>query len=113
MKCTIGGKESPLYICETCVRTNTDPRTLKIWEENRKLADSLGQAYYKSVLKSYKRYSAKSDSNENPGFNAFCEGINLGLDVTMPFLDDEPLEQAIKKAKQLIETRKKFKHLGK
>lgn len=112
MKCILCGKKSRQYICESCVRTNNDPRTLKIWEKNRELAKSLGEAYYKSVLKSYKTDSVKRDSNENLGFNTFCDGINLGLDVTMPFLDDEQLEQARKKARQLIETRKKFKHMG-
>ncbi len=39
MKCILCGNESELYICENCTRANNDPRTLKIWEKNKALAE--------------------------------------------------------------------------
>lgn len=108
MNCSICGKESDLYLCKDCVRKNTDKRTLGIWEQNRALANSLGEAYFKPTLKSYDKSAVKKDSKENLGFNLFCDGVNLGLDVALPFLDDEKLACAKNKIDELIQTRKKF-----
>lgn len=113
MNCSICGKESELYLCENCVRTHNDHRTIEIWEQNKELANSLGKAYYKPTLKSYDKKNVKKDSKENLGFNLFCDGINLGLDTTMPFLDDEKLVQTKNKIAELIETRKKLKEMKK
>jgi hypothetical protein len=105
------GKNSELYICSDCVRAKNDPRTVQIWDKNKKLATSLGGVYFESVLKSYGGM-AKKESKENLGFNCFCEGINCGLDLAMPFLDDAGLDNVKKKISELIETRKKMSALG-
>lgn len=112
MKCRMCGKESQFHVCEACVRINNDPRVLKIWEDNKKFANSLGEAYYESVLKSYKKNQIERGGRENLGFNAFCDGINLGLDVVMPFLAAEKLEEARDRMAQMIELRKKSESSG-
>lgn len=58
----------------------------EIWKENGEIADKLADCYYGSILEEYKDY-IKNDSKENFGFNAFADGVRVGLDIVIPLLD--------------------------
>ncbi|MBI4981175.1 hypothetical protein HZC30_06495 [Candidatus Woesearchaeota archaeon] len=91
---------------ETIKKTLSDTRTNQIWDENKKVAEELANAYYDSVLNEYKK-QLKKDSKENFGYNTFADGINLGLDVVLPLLDAEHLQKAKDKIKMMLKIRRK------
>ncbi|OYT32599.1 hypothetical protein B6U93_01230 [Candidatus Woesearchaeota archaeon ex4484_78] len=109
-KCRFCGKESKLEMCEECIKKQHPDRTEKIWKENQKLADDLGQAYYDFLLKEYNKKITSKDSKENFGFNTFCDGIRLGLDIVMPLLDDAGIKAAKQKIKDMLNIRRKAKN---
>lgn len=93
-------------MCEDCLKKK-EPRAKNIWDENYDFADKLGTAYYDSLLEEYDKKAIAKDSKKNFGFNTFCDGIRLGLDIVMPMLDDNGIKEAKKKIKLMLNRRKK------
>lgn len=85
-------------------------RTKNIWNKNSKIAEDLARAYYESLIAEYGVETIKKDSKENVGFNTFCDGIRLGLDVIMPLLDNRQQKEAIVKINDLLKIRKEKKN---
>ena len=69
------------------------------WEKNEEIAEKLANCYYGSILEEYKQEIEKS-SKEDFGFNAFVDGIRVGLDIVIPLLDE--------KFKKIVEERISF-----
>jgi hypothetical protein len=109
MNCSLCGKESVWTVCEECVKDHNSPRTMAVWENNRETAEKLAQAYYKHALAAYGKEKIRKDSKENLGFNAFCDGINMGLDIITPFLDENQAKAVQKQISQMLELRKQNK----
>ena len=85
---------------------NVDQKKIdKIFKENVKTAEELAYCYYQSLLDEYKDYMRK-DTKENIGFNAFVDGIRLGLDVTLPLVDNQTKKAIKEKIKSMIQHRK-------
>ncbi len=112
MKCRLCGKESFFEMCESCIRKHNPNWTNKIWKSNKKLAEGLGEAYYDSLLKEYDQKTIRKDSKENFGFNTFCDGIWLGLDIVMPILDASSMKAAEQKIKDMLKIRKTARNRG-
>ena len=117
-KCKICGEINKTNLCERCnyllkngaseeIIKNmlSDKKTNKIWSENKKIANELAYAYYDYLLKEYKKIKTNKDSKENFGFNMFAEGINLGLDVIMPLLDEEKHKEVLEKIRGMVRRR--------
>ena len=85
----------------------SDDVVKKVWKENKAIAEELAEAYYGHLLKNYSPAQIKKDSKENFGFNAFADGINLGLDVIMPLLDEEHSKKVLEKIETMLRIRKK------
>lgn len=79
----------------------------EIWKENEEIADKLADCYYDSILEEYKDY-IKNDSKENLGFNAFADGIRVGLDIVIPLLDKNMNKIVEEKISSMIEKRTKI-----
>ena len=95
---------------ETIKRMHTDKKTNEIWKQNEKIANDLGDVYYDSVLDVFSSALIKRDSKENFGYNMFCEGIRVGLDVVVPLLDPKTKQRLGMKIKDMIEFRKDWKN---
>lgn len=104
MKCYYCSKETPLEICKECDEKASAKRTQLIWNNNKRKSHELSEVYYDYILDVF-RDRMKNDSKENFGFNMFAEGINMGLDIVMPFLDDDLLQGANKKIRDMIDVR--------
>jgi hypothetical protein len=119
MHCRICGKSAKQTdLCKACTyyskhgaseealrRMYSDDETKKIWRENKKIAEELANAYYDSVIENYK--APASDSKENFGYNTFIDGIRLGLDVTLPAIDEELRKKIQQKIESMIRFRTK------
>ncbi len=78
----------------------------KIWKRNEKLAVELAECYYQSILDEYGNEIKKS-SKEDLGFNAFTDGIRLGLDVILPMTDEKGRKIIIEKLRCMVSHRKR------
>ncbi|MFH1433228.1 MAG: hypothetical protein ABIG84_08520 [archaeon] len=118
MKCKFCGNKSVKDVCTNCAyllkegsneeslrRMYSDRKTIEIWKKNEMIAKELGDAYYESVIRNYKRDQLKNDSRLNFGYNTFIDGIRTGLDILMPLLDDKMREMVKEKMKDMINTR--------
>ena len=83
----------------------------EIFKENEKTAEKLAYCYYQSLLDKYQKYMEK-DTKENIGFNAFVDGIRLGLDVTLTRVDDQTRKAIKEKIKSMIKHRKEEEMLN-
>jgi len=84
---------------------NIDQKKIgKIWKENITTAEELAYCYYQSILDKYEKY-LKKESKENFGFNAFADGIRLGLDVTLPMVDENTRKTIKEKINVMIKQR--------
>lgn len=110
MRCRFCGKETLFEICEDCIRKHNPNRAEKIWKKNKERATKLGEAYYDFLLKEYNKKTIEKDSKENFGFNTFCDGIRLGLDMIMPLFNESELRIAEKKIDDLLKIRKEAKN---
>ena len=119
LHCTICGNSGSKSICKNCAyllkngateesirKTLGDHAAQKVWKANRKIAEGLAKAYYGHLLENYNPAQIKKDF-ENFGFNAFADGINLGLDVIMPLLDEEHSKKVLEKIENMVSIRKK------
>ena len=122
--CKICGKESGKRVCVNCQylldngadektikKMLSDDATKKIWKDNERYSEELGEAYYDSVIENY---PSNNDSKENFGYNTFVDGVRLGLDIVIPLLDKENQDKVVDKIKSMIkrsEQRKKVKEL--
>lgn len=77
----------------------------KIFKDNTKTAEELAYCYYQSMLDKYKKYLNK-DTTENFSFNAFVDGIRLGLDVTLTMVDNKTRKAIKGKIKSMIQHRR-------
>ena len=77
----------------------------EIFKENTKTAEELAYCYYQSLLDKYQKFMEK-DTRENIGFNAFADGIRLGLDVTLQMVDNQTRKAIKEKIKSMIRLRK-------
>src|SRR3989339_989365 len=116
LHCTICGKTSGNErFCKNCAyllknggseetirKMLSDDTVKKIWKENKAIAEKLANAYYESVLESYKK-QMKHDSKENFGFNTFSDGINMSLDIIMPLLDENTQDMVKEKINSMVE----------
>jgi hypothetical protein len=85
---------------------NIDQKKIdKIFKENVKTAEELAYCYYQSLLDEYKDHM-KKDSKENIGFNAFVDGIRLGLDISLSMVDNQTKKAIKEKIKSMIQHRK-------
>ncbi len=85
---------------------NIDQKKMdEIFKENIKIAEELAYCYYQSLLDQYQKLMEK-DTKENIGFNAFVDGIRLGLDVTLPMVDNQTRKAIKEKIKSMIKHRK-------
>jgi len=120
MNCRICGKKSQERVCKRCnyflkygateeIIKNmlSDTKTQKIWKENEKIAKDLADVYYDSTIENYKTLS-KKDSKENFGYNAFIDGIKLGIDIVIPMLDVESQMMVKEKIRSMIKLRRKY-----
>jgi len=87
-------------------RMLSDDKTRKIWIENEEIAEDLAKTYYYYVIESYNKEQVKKHSKENFGFNAFVDGIRLGLDIIMPMISEELWTEVDDKVKSMIKSRK-------
>ncbi len=87
----------------------SDVTTNKIWLENKEKADRLARAYYDSLLEEYNVKMMREDNKENFGFNTFADGINLGLDIVLPLLDEEHAAKVKEKIETMIKRREEKK----
>ena len=121
-KCTICDDETKNSPCERCShlikkgatketirRMLSDVTTNKIWLENKEKADRLARAYYDSLLEEYNVKMMREDNKENFGFNTFADGINLGLDIVLPLLDEEHAAKVKEKIETMIKRREEKK----
>ncbi len=83
----------------------SDTETNNIWAENKEIANKLAYAYYDVLIETYDKQ--KKDSRENFGFNTFADGINLGLDIVMPLLDEVHFKKAKAKIESMLKKRGK------
>lgn len=85
---------------------NKDQKKMdEIFKENEKIAEKLAYSYYQSLLDQYQKFM-QEDTKENIGFNAFVDGIRLGLDVTLTMVDDQTRIAIKEKIKSMIKHRK-------
>ena len=84
----------------------TDQKEMdETFKENIKTAGELAYCYYQSLLDQYQKFMEK-DTKENIGFNAFVDGIQLGLDATLPMVDNQTRKAIKDKIKSMIRLRK-------
>lgn len=108
--CKICGHKSKGRVCDDCqyfLDRGVDEETIrkmlsndkvkKIWKENEKYAEELAHAYYDSVIENY-----PDDSSKNFGFNAFVDGIRVGLDIIMPLISEEDQRKAVEKINSML-----------
>lgn len=107
MACKFCKKKSDFEVCNECTKKQHPKRAKQIWNQTKELANDLGQAYYDHLLDKYDKKIIVKDSKENFGFNTFCDGINLGLDIIMPLLDDSGINAAKQKIKGMLEIRRR------
>jgi hypothetical protein len=77
----------------------------EIFKKNIKTSEDLAYCYYQSLLDQYQKFM-EDDTKENIGFNAFADGIRLGLDVTLTIVDDQTRKAIKEKIKSMIKHRK-------
>ncbi len=85
----------------------TNEEVKKIWKENEEIADELADCYYDSILDEYNKYIEK-DTKENFGYNAFSDGIRVGLDIILPLLSDFDRIKIKEKINSMVEKRRKI-----
>ena len=106
MKCRECGKKCLFGLCEECLEQK-EPRASKIWQKNCELADKLGNAYYDSLLKNYDLKIISKSAKKDFGFNTFCDGIRLGMDIIMPMLDENGIKAVQQKIKAMLKLKNK------
>ncbi len=85
---------------------NTDQKKMnEIFKRNIKTSEDLAYCYYQSLLDQYQKFM-EEDTKENIGFNAFADGIRLGLDITLTMVDDQTRKAIKEKIKSMIKHRK-------
>lgn len=122
MHCRICGKKSEKRACNNCsylLEKGADEETIKrmlsndevkkVWKENEEISEELAYAYYDSVIENYKQSQIKNDSKENFGFNAYVDGIRLGLDIVLPMLDQGMQAKVKEKIDNMVKIRKSKK----
>lgn len=82
----------------------------KIFKKNKKISEDLAYSYYQSLLDQYQNFM-EEDTKENIGFNAFTDGIQLGLDITLTMVDDQTRKAIEEKIKSMIKHRKQDEFL--
>lgn len=92
---------------ENKINKEVDKKVNKIWKENEDIADELADCYFDSVLDEYKEYM-KKDTKENFGYNVFCDGIRVGLDIILPMLDESTQNKAKEEIQSMIEKRRRI-----